>query len=198
MTAGYFGSTSRFKYTRSSLETPTPEQPKSFVTETNLKRDTGHQISERIQHVLRNFTGTQQSAIKHAGVTGMQKPPMKRAAIAGTQPPMKRAAVAGTQPPVNNSAFTDMLHQKKRHHEEGPCGNSNSLPPRPPPCPPNRFGSEMPKRQKLPMELEWTAGYRHDPLLHRSVVTPPCPIRPGLNETPRTLRSYTHVSTKKS
>ena len=38
------------------------------------------------------------------------------------------------------------------------------------------------------------AGKYRDPLLHRSLVTPPCPILPGQNETPSALRRYTHVS----
>lgn len=33
-----------------------------------------------------------------------------------------------------------------------------------------------------------------DPLLHVPVVTPPCPIKHGHEETPTPLQSYTHVS----
>lgn len=36
-----------------------------------------------------------------------------------------------------------------------------------------------------------------DPLLHPAMITPPCPIPRGQQETPMVLRSYKHVSAKK-
>lgn len=181
LTAGFFGSTSRFKYSRSSLETPTPEQPTVSYT-------------EKIQHVLQKVTGTQQAAMKHGAFTAMKKPPLKRAAVAGTQPPMKRATIAGTKPPLSNHELQDMLPPKKHPHQEGSAATNNDLPPQQPPSQQNKDGSEVHIRKKIGLEMEWTAGYKRDPLLHISVVTPPCPIRPGLNETPQNLRTYSHVS----
>jgi hypothetical protein len=51
-----------------------------------------------------------------------------------------------------------------------------------------------PMQHEVPSNNDWSERVRRDPLLHRAIVTPPCPIRPGQNETPKAARTYTHVS----
>ena len=239
--AGFFGSSSRYKYIRSSLETPSPDQapfPTTESSSTNGRTDRGPNVSEHMQRVVREvavkqhqapfkaaaftsmpqaplkaatFTSMpQQAPFKPASFTRMQKPPMKRASVAGMQqPPMKRAAVAGVQQPMDREDFTgdqpwlkrsaveDMLPPKKRHQHDGPSAYTHGLPPRPPTRAPQTDYSGVQKHQQETDNWNRSEVVRRDPLLHRSVVTPPPPLADGRHETPKAARSYTHVSGKK-
>ena len=60
MPAGFFGTSSRYKYTRSSLETPSPDQAPFPTTESsstkdqiNGRTDRGPNVSEPMQRVVR-------------------------------------------------------------------------------------------------------------------------------------------------
>lgn len=80
----------------------------------------------------------------------------------------------------------------KHPHHDGPAGTANSRPPRPPPRPPEKDSYGLPKHHQKTNRWDWSAGVGRDPLLHKSIVRPPCPIRTGQNETPKQVRSYSH------
>ena len=120
---------------------------------------------------------------------------MKRAAVAGMQPPMDIEDFARDQPCLKRSAVEDILPPKKRTQNDGPSAYTHGLPPRPPPrpAPPDYYG--VPKHQQEKNNCSRPEVVIRDPLLHRSVVTPPPPLADGRHETPEAARSYTHVST---
>lgn len=207
--AGYFITSSRSEYSRSSLEADTPEQT-SFTASGSKKATDGPTVSAHLQSILRKVTLKQQTT-KRAGVAGTA-PSMKRATVEATEPPMKRAGVEGTAPPIKREFSTEnptmkraavggMLPPKKRPNnvQNGdPYVGKHTLPPGAPTREPENDESRFQKQPQVHEErIDSSRRAQRDPLLHRSVVTPPCPIRSGQNETPKALRSYTHVSTIK-
>jgi hypothetical protein len=105
----------------------------------------------------------------------------KIAEIAAMHPPSQAHDVGGARalPPKKRPQGSRASVLKCPPYSVPTC--SSGLPPRAPP----RTTSGLPRRAPV------------DPLLHYLVVTPPCPILPGEDETRVELRVYTHVSIKK-
>ena len=136
------------------------------------------------------------------------------AEVAGTQRPPRMPEVAATRRPPK--MFEDAATHRPTDRPEDAAGqlsmkraqNGCSLPPKKRPhiiledgeedvsyiCPPfdshghQKYECRMPEQQQTKMQ---------DPLLHKTMVTPPVPIFLGQNQTPSIARSYTHVSSKK-
>ena len=96
------------------------------------------------------------------------------------------AEIAATHDPDDEAPDdrTDLPPKKRPHYVQHvdlgtPPRSSSDLPPRAPP----RTSSKNPPRAPV------------DPLLHTSIVTPPCPIQPEEDVTPLEERCYSHVST---
>ena len=122
-------------------------------------------------------------------------------AFAGRRLKRKTAEVDGTEPPNHNvdGHFAKRhrpVHTDERNDAIAPP-KSSGLPPRAPVRPrPSSLGLSP----RAPMRpSSHVRNHEHaDPLLHKSLVTPPCPILPeGEFDTPVEQRRYTHVSTKR-
>ena len=148
-------------------------------------------------------------------------PPMKRAAVAASHPPMKRSAVAASHPPPNMRPGVGAVHPLGKRSGFPP---PPPLPPKKRPHIAQDFPSMSHPNRTMPNDhvsdhdvqddkepvsddevqnkgvpddggrAKQQAGKYRDPLLHRSLVTPPCPILAAQNDTPSALRRYTHVS----
>ena len=143
-------------------------------------------------------------------------------AFSGRRPARKIAEVDGTEPPGHNTdgrpkKRPNPLHSDVRLHATAQP-TSSGLPPRAK-APPNcsglpRHAKKQPSSSGFPSRVPMrpsssglppratvrpSTHIRHhehvDPLLHKSIVTPPCPILPEEEfDTPVEQRRYTHVS----
>lgn len=82
-------------------------------------------------------------------------------------------------------------HANQSSSAEEPQPTDFKWPPRANPSSSTGLPPKGPKKYKSGMNKQQA---KRDPLLHSSVITPPCPILPGENQTPAAQRRYTHVS----
>ena len=123
---------------------------------------------------------------------------MVRAFTGGMRGRRKVAEIAATHNPDDEDPEDRVvLPPKKRPHNiehvdlgTPPRSSSGFPPPRAPP----QSSSGLPPRAPPRSNPKVTRRAPVDPLLHTSIVTPPCPILPEEEVTPLEERCYSHVS----
>lgn len=156
------------------LETPSPLARPTDSAPNNEQpvKDPGPTVTLRIQKMVRAFTGGVRGRRKVAEIAATHAPddvPDEANDDRAVLPPKKRP---------HNIQYDDPPPGGVPNPPGAPPRSSSGLPPRPRP----RTNSKMPPRAPV------------DPLLHTSVVTPPCPILPEEEVTPLEERCYSHVS----
>jgi len=126
--AGYFVSSSRFKYSPKTEDESSPPSKNDGDGHFTEKTSSGAPpISSRIERVVR-AVATSRPLARQAAI-GASRPPMVRASIGASRPPMVRAAVGASRPPPGVSGSGDAgSDQQSKPQEFAPLHRTSKRP----------------------------------------------------------------------
>ena len=184
----------------SSME-PSPQPPSSFVfSGSSILPKAGHtskcvgpQVPPRIERIVREVSGMKSSRTKIPEIGALHPPYVDvDSAHADTSTLNMHKVPAACHTAGNTTNLRPKivpgvagLHPPSRKQ---PGVGDHMLPP----SPPSSTSKQQPVRNNTSKKL--SVHPKRDPLLHKSVVTPPCPIQPDDCITPEENRKYIHVS----